>query len=115
MFSYNSSVDTSTKYTPHELVFGNKPELPSSITQTPEFKYTYDSYIDQLKLKLNKSHEIARENLIKCNQKSKTYYDRNATNVTYDIGNKVLLSNEASKPNLSKKLTPKYTGSIRNN
>jgi cytochrome b involved in lipid metabolism len=38
------------------------------------------------------------------------FYDRNATNVTYDIGNKVLLSNEASKPNLSKKLTPKYTG-----
>jgi cytochrome b involved in lipid metabolism len=38
------------------------------------------------------------------------FYDRNATNVTYDIGNNVLLSNEASKPNLSKKLTPKYTG-----
>ncbi|KAJ3666393.1 hypothetical protein Zmor_001836 [Zophobas morio] len=35
MFSYNTSVHTSTKYTPHELVFGNKPELPSSALKLP--------------------------------------------------------------------------------
>lgn len=109
-FSYNTSIHASTKFTPYELVFGYKPDLPSSITRDPQFKYTYDSYIDQLKLKLNKTQQIARENLIKSKEISKKYYDKNTTPRTYNIGDKVLLSNNSSKPNLSKKLTPRFIG-----
>lgn len=110
MFSYNTSVHAATKYTPHELVFGNKPELPSSIARNPEFKYSYDSYIAQLKLKLNKCHQIARENVIKSKEKSKKYYDRSASDIVFDLGDQVLLSNEGSKPHISKKFAAKYTG-----
>lgn len=69
MFTYNTTVHSSSKFTPFELVFGVKPNLPSSITKVPEFKYTYDDYIDNLTLKLRKSREIARENLIKSKEK----------------------------------------------
>lgn len=69
MFTYNTTVHSSSKFTPFELVFGVKPNLPSSITKVPEFKYTYDDYIDNLTLKLRKSREIARENLIESKEK----------------------------------------------
>lgn len=110
MFSYNTSVHTSTKYTPYKLVFGNKPELPSSITKPPEFKYTYNSYIDQLKLKFRKTHQIARKNLIHSKERSKKVFDKKTNIIDYNIGEMVLLSNDGSKPNLSRKLMPKYTG-----
>lgn len=36
MFSYNTAVHASTKYTPYELLYGSKAYLPSSITQEPK-------------------------------------------------------------------------------
>nr|CAI5865053.1 unnamed protein product [Callosobruchus analis] len=76
MFSYDTTIHTSTKFSPHELLFGNKPNIPSNIQQTPEFRYTYDNYLDELKSKLQKSHQIARENIIKSKETNKLYYDR---------------------------------------
>lgn len=110
MLSYNKAVHSATKFSPFELVFGNKPKLPSSITQPPEFKYTYETYLDQLKYKLNKSQEISRNNIIKQKHKSKEYYNKNAENIKYKIGDLVYLRNEAKTPNRSKKLTQNYNG-----
>lgn len=64
MLSYSTTTHTSTKHTPFELLFGTQAKLPSSITSNLEFKYTYDDYIDDLQLKLSKSREIARNNLL---------------------------------------------------
>lgn len=110
MFSYNTAVHTSTKFTPHELLFGSKPSLPSSITAQPEFKYSYDDYIDDLTLKLRKSREIAKNNLIDSKIKNKEYYDRKCRIEKYQIGNKVYVSNESNKIGKSKKLSPQFTG-----
>lgn len=110
MFSYNTSIHTSTKFSPFELIFGIKPNLPSSITRTPEFKYTYDDYVSELTLKLQKSHEIAKQNLIESKEKNKTYYDRNIKNIEFKVNDKVYLLNETQKPGHSKKLTQNYTG-----
>lgn len=73
MFSYNTTVHSSSKFTPFELVFGYKLSLPSSVTKEPEFKYTYDDYIDHLTLKLRKSREISRDNLLDSKEKNKEY------------------------------------------
>ena len=114
MFSYNSTPHTSTKYTPHELVFGYKPNLPTSITQKPEFKYTYSNYIDHLKLKLNRSQEIARNNLLYQKQKSKDIYDRKSNNnIKFKINDQVYLRNIVTKLNQSKKLTSNYNGPFK--
>lgn len=83
MFSYNTTIHTSTKFSPFELVFGYKANLPSSITKSPDFKYTYDDYIDELTLKLQKSHEIARNNLLDSKEVNKKYYDRKTNDVQH--------------------------------
>lgn len=111
MFSYNTTMHTSTKFSPHELVFGNKPELPTKLTETPEFKYTYDCYLDQLKLKLNKICEIAREHIIKSKEKSKIYYDKKlGKRPNFHKGDLILLPNESMNSKLSKKLRAKFNG-----
>lgn len=52
IFSYNTTIHTSTKISPFELIFGTKAKLPSSITKSSEFKYTHENYADDLELKL---------------------------------------------------------------
>lgn len=108
MFSYNTSTHTSTKYTPYELVFGHSPELPTSITKPAEFKYTYDDYIDDLTLKLRRSHELARNNLLKSEDTNKSYYDKNSKEIEYKVGDEVYLT--AQQFPKSKKLSARYQG-----
>ena len=108
MFTYNTTPHSSSKFTPHELIFGEKPILPSAITQNPEFKYTYDDFIDNLKLKLNYSRQIARDNLIENKQKSKDNYDKHINkSVKFNVNDFVYLRNDANK---SGKLGVKYNG-----
>lgn len=63
---------------PFELLFGVKPRIPSSLTSAPEYRYTYDSYHNQLQHRLQRSHEIARNNLIETKEKSKVRYDQSS-------------------------------------
>lgn len=108
IFSYNNSVHSTTKFRPYELVFGHKPILPSSLTQNPEFKYTYNDYLDQLKYRLNKSHEIARKNIVSSKERSKLYYDKHVKNPSYKIGDKVYLQNDHIRKH--KSLSPTFKG-----
>jgi hypothetical protein len=45
MYVYNTTVHTSTGYTPFELVYGFKSEVPSALKKTPSISYCYDDYI----------------------------------------------------------------------
>lgn len=111
MFTYNTTPHTSTKFTPFELIFGEKASLPTAIIQPAELKYTYDDFIDNLKFKLNKSREIARENLIENKSKSKATYDKKLGNpIQYQINDLIYLRNEQFKGGHSRKLTPKFNG-----
>lgn len=110
MFSYNTHFHKSTQYTPFELIFGRKASIPNSLTMKPEFKYTYDDYYSNLKLKLNKSFEIAREKLISAKEKSKVHYDTKINKHNFKIGNLVYVYNKSIKKGISKKLQPNYKG-----
>jgi hypothetical protein len=108
MFSYNTCIHSTTHYTPYELVFANKAILPHSITNAPDFRYSYENYHQQLKLRLNKSFDIARSNIIKSKEKSKIRYD--TTTNHYNIGDFVLVLDKSNKPGLNKKLSPTFKG-----
>lgn len=41
------------------------------ITREPDFKYIYDDYYFQIKLRLNNTHEIVRENILAVEENSK--------------------------------------------
>jgi len=110
MQSYNTTFHSSTKFTPHELLFGFKANLPTSLTNNLDFKYSYDDYLDELRLRLQKSHQIARENLIKSKTHNKFYYDKRSKNIEFKVGQKVFLRNEKISRNRSKKLSQNYSG-----
>ena len=109
-FSFNTTHHTSSNFTPHELIFGNEAKIPSSLQDEPKFSYSYDDYIEDLKIRLQTSWKTAKENLLQSKETSKTYYDNKIVNPSFKVGDKVLLLNEQSKKGLSKKLCPSYKG-----
>lgn len=110
MLAYNTHVHKSTGFAPYEILFGNKPYLPSNITQEPTLNYSYDDYVVNLKQKLNHTQKIARDNLIQSKTKSKTYYDNRIILHKYNIDDLVYILNKQNTPGLNKKLTPNYKG-----
>jgi hypothetical protein len=57
-------VHTTTAYTPFDLVYGFRSEVPSALRENPNVKYNYENYLIQLKERLQSAHEVARERLI---------------------------------------------------
>lgn len=95
IFSYNTTPQSATKYTPYELIFGDSPKLPSTINNV-EFKYTYDTFIDNLELKLTKSLESARENIINNKIKTQNYFNSDKKLRTFKIEQFIYLTNNQS-------------------
>jgi hypothetical protein len=60
MYVY-TTVHFSTNFTPFELIYGFKSEVPSALKETPSVDYTYDDYVMELKGRLQSAHEVARQ------------------------------------------------------
>lgn len=75
-FSFNTSVNTQTKYTPYELVFGRQCCLPNSLEHDVEPLYNTDDFCLDLKYKLQVALRDARNNLLACKEKRKDKYDK---------------------------------------
>jgi transposase InsO family protein len=97
-FVYNTTPHTMTKYTPYEVIFGRKANMPGQLQQTPAPVYIYDDLVHDVKRKLQECHEIARTNL-KLTKQHRVAQQLLLVNVPKLIeGDKVLLKNEkASK------------------
>lgn len=108
--NWDQYVELSTRFNPFELIFGHKAIIPSSLTSQPEFKYSYDYYYSNLKLKFNCSYQISKVNIIKPKEKSKLCYDFNARQINFQAGNLVLLQQKQVKQGLTKKLPHDYNG-----
>lgn len=94
-FSYNITVHTETHYTPYELVFGKKCNLPSNLkTDHVEPFYNSENYPLELKYRLQTAHLDARNNLIKSKQVRKCNYDSYLKPVIYKTGDLLLVRNE---------------------
>lgn len=100
-FCYNRTVHTSTDFTPYELLFGRKPNIPSTLTKEPEPQYNYDNYVFDLKKIMQETHKIARDNLIKKKENNKEYYDKTENPITLHIGDKILLKDQNKKNTLA--------------
>ena len=76
-FVFNTRPHSSTGFAPHELLFGRKANIPGILQkETPEVKYNYDNYVQELQFRLQSCHEVARANLKISKEKSKDYYDK---------------------------------------
>ena len=93
MFSYNSTVHSATQFTPHRLVFGEDPRIPSEF-ETGEVSITYNEYLDNLLYKIYETQATARENIKRAKSKYKYYYDQKSHVERYEIGEYVYLQKE---------------------
>lgn len=104
-FAYNTTVHSSTKFTPFELVYGKKCNLPSNLLRTVEPLYNYDSYPLELKYRLQISQTEARKNLINTKLERKNRHDQYIRPIKYKTNDKILIKNETGN-----KLSNLYTG-----
>lgn len=91
MHSYNNTPHTTTGYAPQELLFGFAAQIPLNLTRNPTPAYNYDSYVSELRYRLQYSHKIARDNLIKRALENKKHYDKKVHNVEFAVGDVVNL------------------------
>lgn len=76
------------------MMLGREPELPidllfrSSIRRKSESQCTY---VQNLQKPLGDIHSLARNEMIKASDRQKRYFDHNAQNVSFHIGNNVWL------------------------
>jgi hypothetical protein len=105
MYMYNATVHTGSGYTPFELVYGFQSTLPSRLHETPSPQYNYDGYVMELKGRLQTAHEIARQKLIDAKEKSKEHYNCKATEILFNVGDKVILYDETVRRGRSRKLS----------
>lgn len=107
--NYNTSVYTSHKFTPHELVFGYPARFPSSEPlRKNEPLLTFDGYLESSVAKLQEIITIVLENLINLKMKSKVYCDHYVNLIELKIGDKVWLIKEPKPGGFEKNLNSPY-------
>lgn len=106
-FVYNTTPHTDTKYTPYELVFGRKANLPQEICKTGKIDpiYNHEQYYNELKFKLQMTNQQARQNLMEHKEKRQISDNRNLNPIRISEGDQVYIKNENRK-----KLDPQYIG-----
>lgn len=77
-FEYNTTVNSSTKYTPFELLYGRMARLPTAVYRANKNEITYDDYCSEMKKIFSNIHYQAKENLIISKEKRKEIYDQKA-------------------------------------
>ncbi|CAF4870377.1 unnamed protein product [Pieris macdunnoughi] len=92
MLAYNTSVHSTTHFTPYELIFGNKPFIPNSIFNE-SLGATYPDYVRMLQNRLKHSREKALDFIKKSKESSKSYYDLHTRTIKYKAGEYVYLKN----------------------
>ncbi|XP_026743752.1 uncharacterized protein LOC113505319 [Trichoplusia ni] len=106
MLAYNTSIHSTTNFTPYELIFGHKPILPNSIYE-PNTNASYPDYIKMLQHRLKCTRDKAVEFIKKSKESSKAYYDARTRPVSYHAGDYVYLKNHLR---MRKALSPVWKG-----
>ena len=116
LFAYRSSPQESTGETPSMLMLGRELSLPIDLTmEAPRQEETVDSpsetdYAYQLRKRMQRAHQRARENLAESARRQKRTYDQKAEGSRFGVGDFVWLHNTARTKGLSPKLQRRWHG-----
>jgi hypothetical protein len=111
VFAYNTTPHSATGFTPFELMLGRIANLPGYLQKPPEqITYNLDSYVQELKRRLQHSYAVARERLEAAKKRSKEYYDKQIHVPRFRVGDLLLLQYESPRKNRSRKLGPSWIG-----
>jgi transposase InsO family protein len=113
--AYRATQNDSTKLTPNLVMLGREVRLPAEIafgssTCTQEKVSSYGEYVEHLKKRLQKAHQICRENLNNKTKRQKEAYDVNQSFTNYQKGDIVWYLQNPKKENVCPKLVMPYNG-----
>lgn len=74
-FEYNTTLNSSTNFTPFELLYGRQARIPTSIYNKNNSETNYFDYCNEMKSIFQSLHSKAKENLIISKEKRKRIYD----------------------------------------
>lgn len=92
-YCYNTTPNSSfdCKFSPFELVFGkHSPTIDFLNNKRTDPIYDFDDYAVNLKYKLQISHKMAKELLIKLKLRNKHNFDKNTHYIKFELNDKVL-------------------------
>lgn len=91
-FCYNTTIHSTTGYSPHEVLFGRQANRPSGIDTLN--LTTVQDYVQNVLEHIVSIENKVKENLVKSKLKSKENYDRKTNRAPlYKVGEKVLVKN----------------------
>ena len=115
LLAIRTSPSESTGESPFYLLYGREPLLPMDVSSLPPSDPA--SSIEEHRRKIVKQIElaqhIAKENIMRAQQKMKTYYDQHASEPNFVEGHKVWVFTPKTYKGLSKKLLHNYHGPFR--
>ena len=95
-FFYNTTINGSTNYSPHQLLYGHVARVPTSI-YTPTKNLNYGEYANEMRAIFKNIHLEAKENLINSKEKRKLIYDKGAKEWQPMWGDQVLVHRDPMK------------------
>ncbi|MES9902836.1 MAG: reverse transcriptase domain-containing protein [Sedimenticola sp.] len=112
LLAYRSSVHSTTKFTPHFLMFGREVQLPIDVMfgGVGERFQSATQYAQETKAHLDKAFEFVRTNTGAAQKQQKKQYDKKVYGTPLTEGDVVMVYSPAVKQGLSKKLHKHWDG-----
>jgi len=105
MFSYNTSVHSTTKFTPFSLTFGQQPRAPHFPTPDLTKKFYGESTINEMYPRLQQARQLAVQNNDEVPENYEQKYNQEILPIVYAVGHEVFLD-ELNILHKNKKLAP---------
>ena len=113
--AYRATMNESTGYSPNLLMLGREVRMPAQLmfaSPRDDETTSYCDYVQKLKDRLEKAHEIAREHLGKNARRQKEQYDAKCLLNSYSAGDLVWYASGAVDLQITPKLRRSYMGPV---
>lgn len=96
VYCYNTTPSTATGYAPYEMIFGKNPPNFDFLDGSIDPVYNYDDYVSELRYRLQTEYKRVCEQIEKDKIARKNAYDKNVREVSFQIGDLILIRKESN-------------------
>lgn len=89
-FAYNISVNTTTGFSPFELIYGRNVTLPDTINKRKPV-YNYDNFTELIRKELHNAWQFAAKMNDRMKENNKKYYDRRTNEIEIKPGDRIMV------------------------